>query len=70
MTAITDPAAIEAFRLSTIIRSLEFEVRTGMKMTRISALKAAQRDYGIKSRTKAGAIVELQEILDNMEGKQ
>lgn len=59
-TMITGPA-IDAFRLATLIRSLEFEVRTGMKMTRISALKVAQRDYGVAAKTKAGAIAELKQ---------
>lgn len=61
-TAITTPEGIAAFRLATIIRALEFEVQTGMKMSRVSALAAAKRDYGIKARTKQAAIVELRAI--------
>lgn len=68
MTAITSPAAIEAFRLSTLIRALKLEVNTGMKASRIQPLKVAKRDYGIKARTKIDAIKELQEILDSMGG--
>lgn len=56
---------ISAYRLMALIKSLEIEVKTGMKMSRgTSPLKIAQTQYGVKSRTKKGAVEELKNIFN------
>ena len=46
------------------VRALEMEVDTGMKMSRVSALRAAQMNYGVKAKTKKGAIREMRAMLE------
>jgi len=55
---IDTPEQIERFRVACIIMALRTEVRTGMKMSRVSALHAAQT-YGIPARTKKAALEQM-----------
>jgi hypothetical protein len=64
MTIIEGAENIERFQLIRMRKALELEMRTGMKHSRGSVLAAAQRQFGIKSRTKAGAVTELQTLLE------
>ena len=58
---IDTPEGIALFRKMTVLRALKLEVNTGMKMTRgKSPLAIARQDYGVTSRTKVGAIAELE----------
>ena len=47
---------IELFRHRTIIRGLELEMKTGMKMSRISARDAAKSTLGYSSKAKVQSI--------------
>jgi hypothetical protein len=57
MTTIIDtPEGINMARLLVIAHSLAFEANTGMKMTRISALKVAKADGLTKASRKPAAL--------------
>jgi len=68
MTIIEGAENIERFQLIQMRRALELEIATGMRHSRGSVLAAAQRRFGIKSRTKAAAVAELQSMLDAQQG--
>ena len=53
---ITGKTNIELFRLKTIITGLEFEIKTGMKMSRISARDAAKQTLGLSSKSRVQSI--------------
>lgn len=57
------PDAVQLYRLKVIQHSLDFEIRTGMKMSRFSALKAANAALGTNYRRKAQALTAMNEIL-------
>ena len=64
MAAVIDtPEGIRRFHMMQVMYALRIEVRTGMKMSRGSVLKVAQQVYGCKSRTKAGALAEMEALL-------
>jgi hypothetical protein len=65
---IDTPEGIAHYRMAAIISALRFEVRTGMKMSRISALQAA-RSYGIMARTKKAALAELECLYEETYGR-
>lgn len=47
MSAITDPNLIQAFRWKTILRGIQMEAKTGLKMTRgKSCLAIAKAELG------------------------
>lgn len=50
---------VMGFAFLMTLRALEAEVETGMRMSRISALTAAQHNFGVKAKTKKGAIKEM-----------
>jgi hypothetical protein len=60
---IDGPDAVHLFRLGVIRSSLRFEINTGMKMTRVSALKAANAALGTKYRRKQQALDHLDSLL-------
>jgi hypothetical protein len=53
---ITGKNNIELFRLKTIITGLEFEIKTGMKMSRFSARDAAKQTLGLSSKSRIQSI--------------
>jgi hypothetical protein len=53
---ITGKNNIELFRLKTIITGLEFEIKTGMKMSRFSARDAAKQTLGLSSKSRVQSI--------------
>jgi hypothetical protein len=53
---ITGKTNIELFRLKTIITGLEFEMKTGMKMSRFSARDAAKQTLGLNSKSRIQSI--------------
>jgi len=53
---ITGKTNIELFRLKTIITGLEFEIKTGMKMSRFSARDAAKQTLGLSSKSRVQSI--------------
>lgn len=53
---IDTPEGINMYRLLTIAHSLAFEAKTGMKMSRISALKVARQEGYTKSNRKPAAL--------------
>lgn len=56
---ITDPAAIQRFRLITIRRGLELEIKTGMRHSRNLTFLAAKQVTGEKTRKKALAAIKV-----------
>lgn len=69
MTMITGEQ-IPVFHLAQTIGALKIEVRTGMKMSRGSILKMAQTVYGVRSRTKDGALAELMALYEEVTGRE
>ena len=63
MFSADGPEAVQLFRLLTIRNALEFEIRTGMKMSRISALAAANDALGTNYRRKQKALDHMNDIL-------
>ena len=62
---ITGEDDIGAYRMLTQIKALELEVRTGMRMSnRFNLLKGLKEEYGLKSRTKKDALVEMQKVFN------
>ena len=62
---------INPIHLAQTIACLRIEVRTGLRHSRGSVLKMAQQVYGVRSRTKAGALEELlslKELVDEALG--
>lgn len=53
---ITGKNNIELFRLKTIITGLEFEIKTGMKMSRFTARDAAKQTLGLSSKSRVQSI--------------
>jgi len=60
---IDTPEGMAYFRLLQVRGALSIEVKTGKSHSRGSVLKLAQREYGIKSRTKKGALAELNALV-------
>lgn len=58
------PDAVNLVRLVVIRKALEFEIRTGMKMSRVSALKAANEALGTNYKTKQKALGHLDGLLE------
>lgn len=67
--AILDrPEQIAAFRLSMVIRALDMEVNTGMKLTsRMPRLKDIKAQYGVSGGTKAKVLGELRKLQEAIE---
>jgi len=61
------PDAVNLYHLVAIKHALGFELRTGMKMSRISALAAARRATGENFRTKQQAYDFLSKLLPDPE---
>jgi hypothetical protein len=57
------PEGVDLFRLHVIRQALAFEVKTGMKMSRVSALRAANEVMGSTYRTKQKALDAINELL-------
>ena len=55
--------AVMLYRLRVIQRSLAFEIKTGMKMSRVSALKAANASLGTNYKRKQQALDHLDSLL-------
>lgn len=64
------PDAVHLYRLHVIRTSLAFEVKTGMKMTRVSALKAANAALGTKYRRKQQALDHLNGLLSTFDEEE
>lgn len=60
---IDTPEGIRMFHFLQVLHALRIETRTGMRMSRGSVLKVAQQVYGVRSRTKAGALAEMEAML-------
>jgi hypothetical protein len=56
-------AAVHLYRLHVIQHSLDFEIKTGVKMSRFSALKAANAALGTNYKRKAQALAHMNELL-------
>jgi hypothetical protein len=61
-------AAVDLYRLLVIQSALKFEIKTGMKMSRHSALKAANSVLGASHRRKQAALDHLTAVLDAAKG--
>lgn len=62
-TVLNTPEQIREFQLRATIKALELEIKTGLRHSCGSVLKAAQRNFGITAKTKKKALKELQEML-------
>lgn len=60
---------IELYQLGIHIARLRIETKTGMS-SRMSTLGSAQRLYGVTSRTKKGALKELEQLYKEATGKE
>jgi hypothetical protein len=65
---ITTPAGIEHFQMARCIAALKIEVQTGLVHSRGSILALVRRDYGVKSRSKKGALEEMLTLYKNTYG--
>lgn len=64
-TMITGEDDIMSYRMLTQIKALEVEIRTGMRMSnKFNLLKGLKEEYGLKSRTKKDALVEMQKVFN------
>lgn len=57
--------AVHLFRLKVIQNSLAFEIKTGMKMSRVSALAAANRALGTNYKRKQKALDHMNSLLES-----
>lgn len=57
--------SIELSRAITVRSALHIEMLTGMRHSRGSVLKVAQRDFGVTAKTKAGAIEQLNKWIED-----
>ena len=62
-TSFVGRPAVEVFRLVALISALKFEIKTGMKMSRVSALKVAKSITGAKG-NKQAQLVLLEKLLE------
>jgi len=53
---------VDPFHLASVIAALRLEVKTGLRHSKGSVLRVAQEVYGIRSRTKAAALAQLEAI--------
>jgi hypothetical protein len=53
---------VDPFHLASVIAALRLEVKTGLRHSHGSVLRVAQEVYGIRSRTKAAALAQLEVI--------
>jgi hypothetical protein len=60
--------AVGLFRIITIQNALQFEIKTGMKMSRMSALKAANQVLGTNYKRKQKALDHITAVLDAAKG--
>jgi hypothetical protein len=67
MIMAAGPDAVHLVRLVAIRSALAFEIETGMKMTRVSALAAANAALGTKYRRKQQALDHLEGLLSTFE---
>lgn len=64
-TMITGEDDIQSYRMLTQIKALEVEIRTGMRMSnKFNLLKGLKEEYGLKSKTKKDALVEMQKVFN------
>ena len=71
MTIVIDTEdGMEHMKMCQIIAMLSIEVKTGMTHSRGSVLKYAQQRYGIKSRTKQGALDQMRDLYATTYGRQ
>jgi hypothetical protein len=67
----SDPAiGGSLFNLMQCISALRIEVNTGMRHSRGSILKHSQQTFGVTSRTKKGALEELEELYHDFTGRK
>jgi hypothetical protein len=67
---LTGERNMRRFHMLQVIHGLKLEVNTGMKLSsRGSVLKVAQNMYGCQSRTKAGALAEMEALLAAMDAE-
>jgi len=66
---IDTPAGIEHWRVASAISMLSLEVKTGMKATRYSLLKACEMNWGCPKKTKAGALKWMQAFYEETYGR-
>ena len=61
---------MNVIHLAQCIGALSIEVNTGMRHSRGSVLKLVQRQYGVRSKTKKGALAELKAMYAETTGRE
>ena len=67
---IDTPDALEHFQFARCIAMLRIEVSTGLKHSQGSVLKHVQKTYVIRSRTKKGALREMEVLYKTNYGRE
>tara|TARA_R110000803_G_scaffold56935_2_gene114548 strand:- start:17459 stop:17680 length:222 start_codon:yes stop_codon:yes gene_type:complete len=70
MSVVDTPDALEHFQFARCIAALRIEVSTGLKHSRGSMLKHVQNTYGVRSRTKKIALLELEMKYEEIYGME
>lgn len=65
-TMITGEFDISRYQILVMIKALELEMKTGMKMSKYSVLKSANQKYNLGCKTKKQAVEKLSAILAEM----
>lgn len=63
VNVLNTPEQIKAFQLHATIKALELEIKTGLRHSRGSVLKAAQQNFGVRAKTKKAALKELKKMV-------
>ena len=63
------PQEVAAYAFLAAFKALQFEIKTGMKMTRFPILPVVKRNYGITARTKVAAFEQMVPIWEALMGK-
>lgn len=62
---VTGGDDVQSYRMLTQIKALELEVRTGMRMSnKFNLLKSLREEYGLNSRKKADAVIEMKRVFN------
>lgn len=70
MIVIDTPQGIEHWRMASAISMLSLEVKTGMKASRGSVLKACKHNWGCPKNTKAGALEWMLKLYEETYGRE
>lgn len=70
MTTTTERPDFNPLHMAQCIGAPRIEVNTGMKHSKGSVLKMVQQVYGVRSRTKSGALREMRALYKERTGRE